>query len=113
MVSGTDGWRSPAATDRIELPVMGNPRSYRQWATGISTRTKYKAPISTEWTKRIDGVLLHRIWGPLIFLAVVFAVFQVVFSIGQPLSDGFGNIAERGRATRLARCWGTAGWSRC
>ena len=82
---------APAA-GRIELPVMGNPRSYRQWATGISTRTKYKAPISSEWTKRIDGVLLHRIWGPLIFLAVVFAVFQVVFSIGQPLSDGFGDV---------------------
>jgi ferrous iron transport protein B len=80
------------APGRIELPVMGNPRSYRQWATGISTRTKYKAPISSEWTKRIDGVLLHRIWGPLIFLVVVFAVFQVVFSIGQPLSDGFGDL---------------------
>jgi ferrous iron transport protein B len=81
-----------AAGSKIELPVMGNPRSYRQWATGISTRTKYKAPISNEWTKRIDGVLLHKVWGPLIFLAVVFAVFQVVFSIGQPLSDGFGEV---------------------
>ncbi|MGC2298333.1 MAG: ferrous iron transporter B, partial [Acidobacteriaceae bacterium] len=81
---------------KIELPVMGNPRSYRQWATGISTRTKYKAPLSNEWTKRIDGVLLHRIWGPLVFLAVVFAVFQVVFSIGQPLSDGFGNVLNAG-----------------
>jgi ferrous iron transport protein B len=80
------------ALGRIELPVMGNPRSYRQWATGISLRTKYKAPISSEWTKRIDGVLLHRIWGPLVFLVVVFAVFQVVFSIGQPLSDGFGDL---------------------
>jgi ferrous iron transport protein B len=77
---------------KIELPVVGNLRSYRQWATGISTRTKYKAPISNQTTKRIDGVLLHRIWGPLVFLAVVFAVFQVVFAIGQPLSDGFGNI---------------------
>src|ERR1700728_1908567 len=81
-----------AAGSKIELPVMGNPRSYRQWATGISTRTKYKAPISNEWTKRIDGVLLHKVWGPLIFLVVVFAVFQVVFSIGQPLSDGFGEV---------------------
>jgi ferrous iron transport protein B len=85
---------TPAAT-RIELPVVGNPRSYRQWATGISTRTRYKAPISSEWTKRIDHVLLHRIWGPLIFLAVVFAVFQVVFSIGQPLSDGFSDILNK------------------
>ena len=95
--AGTDGEKPMApAAGKIELPVMGNPRSYRQWATGISTRTKYKAPLSNEWTKRIDGVLLHRIWGPLIFLAVVFAVFQVVFSIGQPLSDGFGNVLNAG-----------------
>ena len=90
--NGQAGRPAAPAAGRIELPVLGNPRSYRQWATGISTRTKYKAPISNEWTKRIDGVLLHRIWGPLIFLAVVFAVFQVVFSIGQPLSDGFGDV---------------------
>ncbi|MBT9330784.1 ferrous iron transport protein B [Paracidobacterium acidisoli] len=84
-----------AVSTRIELPVMGNARSYRQWATGISTRTKYKAPLSSEWTQRLDRLLLHRIAGPLIFLAVVFAVFQVVFTIGQPLSDGFGAILNR------------------
>jgi ferrous iron transport protein B len=85
----------PATAARIELPVVGNARSYRQWATGISTRTKYKAPLSSEWTQRLDRVLLHRIAGPLVFLAVVFAVFQVVFSIGQPLSDGFGAVLNR------------------
>jgi ferrous iron transport protein B len=78
-----------APATRLELPVMGNARSYRQWATGISSRTKYKAPLSSEWTKKLDGILLHRIWGPLFFLAVVVSVFQVVFTIGQPLSDGF------------------------
>ena len=87
---------APLSATKIELPVVGNPRSYRQWATGISTRTKYKAPVSNQATKRIDAVLLHRIWGPLIFLAVVFAVFQVVFTIGQPLSDGFGNLLNAG-----------------
>lgn len=98
---------APAAA-KIELPVVGNPRSYRQWATGISTRTKYKAPVSNQATKRIDGVLLHRIWGPLIFLAVVFAVFQVVFSIGQPLSDGFSDVLNRagdGIAPLLGHGW--------
>ncbi|MBV8630246.1 MAG: 50S ribosome-binding GTPase, partial [Silvibacterium sp.] len=35
-------------TARLELPVVGNARSYRQWATGISSRTKYKPPISSE-----------------------------------------------------------------
>jgi ferrous iron transport protein B len=77
---------------KLELPVVGNARSYRQWATGISTRTKYKAPLSSEWTRKLDRVLLHRIAGPLLFLVVVISVFQVVFTIGQPLSDGFGKI---------------------
>lgn len=77
---------------RLELPVVGNARSYRQWATGISTRTKYKAPLSSEWTRKLDEILLHKIWGPPLFLVVVIAVFQVVFTIGQPLSDGFGDI---------------------
>lgn len=81
---------------RLELPVVGNARSYRQWATGISTRTKYKAPLSSEWTRKLDGILLHRVWGPLFFLIVVIAVFQVVFTIGQPLSDGFGAILTLG-----------------
>jgi ferrous iron transport protein B len=82
----------PRTAGRLELPIVGNARSYRQWATGISTRTKYKAPLSSEWTRKLDRILLHRIVGPLLFLAVVIAVFQVVFSIGQPLSNGFGDL---------------------
>jgi ferrous iron transport protein B len=78
-------------TPRLELPVMGNPRSYRQWATGISTRTKYKAPLSSEWTRKLDSILLGRVTGPLIFLAIVFGVFQVVFSVGLPISDASQN----------------------
>ncbi|MBV8436161.1 MAG: ferrous iron transport protein B [Silvibacterium sp.] len=81
----------PRPAAKLELPVVGNARSYRQWATGISTRTKYKAPISSEWTRKLDRVLLHRIVGPLLFIAVVIGVFQVVFSIGQPLSNAFGD----------------------
>ncbi|HEV2463296.1 MAG TPA: ferrous iron transport protein B [Acidobacteriaceae bacterium] len=81
---------------RLELPVVGNARSYRQWATGISSRTKYKAPLSSEWTQKLDKILLHRILGPLFFIVVVIAVFQVVFTIGQPLSDGFGAVLTAG-----------------
>src|SRR5271168_103951 len=79
----------PRSSVKLELPVVGNARSYRQWATGISTRTKYKAPLSSEWTRKLDRVLLHRFVGPLLFLVVVISVFQVVFSIGQPLSNAF------------------------
>ena len=71
----------------MQLPVLQNAASCHQWATQVSTRTNYKAPMSGVWTRRLDAVLLHKIWGPLIFLAVVIGVFQVVFAAGLPLSD--------------------------
>jgi ferrous iron transport protein B len=74
----------------VQLPVLQSPASCRTWATQVSTRTNYKSPAASLWTRRLDSVLLHRIAGPAIFLAVVFAVFQVVFTLGQPLSDGLG-----------------------
>ncbi len=85
---------SLAGAARLELPVMGNARSYRQWATGVSTRTRYKAPLSPEWTRKLDAYLLGRVTGPLIFLAVVIGVFQVVFSVGLPFSDWSQNLLE-------------------
>ncbi len=98
----------PLSPSKLELPVVGNARSYRQWATGISTRTKYKAPLSSEWTRKLDRILLHRFVGPLLFLAVVISVFQVVFSIGQPLSNAFGNLLNAAGArvgTLLGHGW--------
>ncbi len=79
----------------LSLPVLGNAASTHSWAAQISCRTGYRAPLSAESSRRIDNILLHRIWGPLLFLVVVVGVFEVVFSIGQPLSDGFGDILAR------------------
>jgi ferrous iron transport protein B len=83
------------AAKPLSLPVLGNAASAHAWAAQLSRRTGYRAPLSVEGTRRIDNVLLHRFWGPLLFLAVVVGVFEVVFSIGQPLSDGFGAILAR------------------
>ncbi len=81
-------------------PTPGQPQ--------VSRRTGYQAPLSAENSRKLDNVLLHRIWGPLLFLVVVIGVFEVVFSIGQPLSDGFGDILARMGA--LARPLLPAGW---
>ncbi|HEV2276369.1 MAG TPA: ferrous iron transporter B [Acidobacteriaceae bacterium] len=78
-----------------QLPVLQTASSCRQWATQVSSRTRYKAPLSSGWTRRLDGVLLHKVWGPLIFLAVVIGVFQVVFTAGLPLSDWLGELFTR------------------
>ncbi len=92
----------------LALPVVGNAASTHTWAAQVSHRTGYQAPLSVEGTRKIDNILLHRIWGPLLFLVVVVGVFEVVFSIGQPLSDGFGDILAR--LGGLVRPLLPAGW---
>ena len=79
----------------LTLPVLGNAASAHTWAAQVSRHTGYRAPLSVEGTRKIDDVLLHRFWGPLLFLLVVVGVFEVVFSIGQPLSNGLGDILTR------------------
>jgi len=79
----------------LTLPVVGNAASTHTWAAQVSRRTGYQAPLSAENTRKIDNILLHRLWGPLLFLLVVVGVFEVVFSVGQPLSNGFGDILAR------------------
>jgi ferrous iron transport protein B len=80
------------AEQQLTLPVLGNAASTHKWAAQVSRKTGYRAPLSAENSRKLDNVLLHRFWGPLLFLLVVIGVFEVVFSIGQPLSDGFGDL---------------------
>jgi ferrous iron transport protein B len=90
------------------LPVLGNAASTHSWAAQVSRRTGYRAPLSAENSRKLDSILLHRVWGPLLFLVVVIAVFEVVFSIGQPLSDGLGELLAR--AGELVRPLLPTGW---
>jgi ferrous iron transport protein B len=40
------------------------------------------------WTGKIDGVLLHPVWGLAILLTLLFVMFQAVFTWAAPLMDG-------------------------
>ncbi|HEX4322342.1 MAG TPA: ferrous iron transport protein B [Acidobacteriaceae bacterium] len=99
-----------AEQPKLMLPVLGNAMSTHRWAAQVSSRTGYRAPLSAKATQRVDSVLLHPVWGPLLFLVVVFSVFEVVFSIGQPLSDGLGNVL--GRLGNFATGFLPYGWLR-
>jgi ferrous iron transport protein B len=77
---------SPAA-EPLELPVIGNTRSVREWAVRVGENANYRRPAAPVWTRRLDNVFLHRVWGPVIFAGVVIAVFQMIFAAGQPLQN--------------------------
>jgi ferrous iron transport protein B len=73
--------------ERIELPVLNNLASCRKWSGDVSDRSGYTRPSPPEWTYRLDRILLHPVLGPLVFLLVVIAVFQSIFTLAQPLMD--------------------------
>jgi ferrous iron transport protein B len=76
-----------APPPKIELPVLQDIPKCRQWAANIGNRASYRAPAPPIWTRRLDAVFLHPVAGPVIFLAIVVAVFQSIFSWAQPAMD--------------------------
>ncbi len=86
-------WRPPTST---ELRA-----AHRQAEKILKDCVKPPARPDT-WTGRLDGVLLHPVSGVLILLAVLFLMFQAVFTWATPLKDlldyGFtalGNLATQ------------------
>jgi ferrous iron transport protein B len=104
LVSAADGSGMDGITNFLQgngnaarhvLPVLQEPRACHAWSRELIAKADYRAPVPAEGTRRLDGVLLHRTWGPLIFLAVVILLFQAVFVIGQPLSNGLQDLLNR------------------
>jgi ferrous iron transport protein B len=77
------------------LPILQDLPQCRQWANQLSRRIDYQRPLPSIWTRRLDDIFLHKLWGPLIFVIVVGAVFQTVFGLGQPLSTAFQDLLTK------------------
>ena len=80
-----EGTLSPPAP--VQLPVLNNIPAERRWAEGVARNVGYRAPEPSVWGRRLDAAFLHPVGGPLIFLAVVIAVFQSIFTLAVPLMD--------------------------
>jgi ferrous iron transport protein B len=87
-----DGLRARVHAARQRLAAAGCPvpaveaRVRYGWihqaTAGCVTRPE-RRPVS--WTDRLDRVLTHKVWGTLIFLALMFVVFQSIFTWARPL----------------------------
>lgn len=87
-LSGTAATLAAAKPPRVELPVLHDVPKCREWASDLGQRASYRAPAPPEWTRRLDAVFLHPVAGPLVFAAIVVAVFQSIFSWARPIMDG-------------------------
>ncbi|MGA3209958.1 MAG: FeoB small GTPase domain-containing protein [Terriglobales bacterium] len=78
---------SAAPPSPLELPVVQDARGCREWAVKVGAKASYRRPATPLWTNRLDSLFLHHIWGPVVFALTVIGVFQITFSVGQPLSN--------------------------
>ena len=69
------------------LPVLDLFAERRKRARALGRSADFRNPRPSRTTRRIDAVVLHRLWGPLLFLAVVAFVFEAIFSWAIPLMD--------------------------
>ena len=104
------GYTEKRVVDRLGSAVAEQLKAARERlapagcpAPGVEARTRYawireatagcvQRPDQrvVTWTDRIDRVLTHKLWGTLIFLVLMFVVFQSIFTWAKPLMDGIG-----------------------
>ena len=87
-MAGTSAGTTSLAAPKIELPVLQDVPRCRQWAQRVGVGAAYQAPTPPLWTRRLDAIFLHPVFGVLIFAGVVAGVFQTIFRGARPLMDG-------------------------
>jgi ferrous iron transport protein B len=67
---------------------------------GVLAAVGYSAPAHNRWFERIDSILLHPVWGLMVLAAVLFVMFQAVFSWAEAPMDWIdGSLAQLGEFT--------------
>jgi len=78
----------PKAHHGIALPMLDEFAERRHRVRELASRAGYRPGGASRVQERLDGLFLHRVLGPLVFLAVVLLVFQAIFTWATPLMDG-------------------------
>lgn len=97
VLAGPSQWTTPPI-----LPPTA-PDEVVGWAQSVLTAGHFAPPDPDSRTGRLDGVLLHPLWGTLIFFATMFAFFQTIFAVAAPLQglieEAFAWLGELARSS--------------
>jgi ferrous iron transport protein B len=93
--------RAKLAAAREKLAAAGHAvpgveaRARFAWVrSAVAAAVTKPAVRPVTWTDRIDAVLTHRLWGTLVFLAVMFLMFQSIFLWASPLMGAIGGAQD-------------------
>ncbi len=64
-----------------------DPAETTAWTTSVLVSAGYELPELDRRTRRVDAVLLHPVWGSVVFFVTMYAFFEVVFTVAAPLQD--------------------------
>ncbi len=76
--------RDPSSWPRPPVSPPEDTIARAGWADSVLAGTLTQRPSQSLTTERIDRVMLHPLWGTLVFAAVMVTFFQLIFSWAQP-----------------------------
>ncbi|MEY4672234.1 MAG: ferrous iron transport protein, partial [Planctomycetota bacterium] len=78
--------RSGAGAEQLLGQLAGELPTVRSVPTTptVAPEVQRQEPARRTWTDRLDAVLLHRVFGPVLLLLVLLLAFQVVFTVAEP-----------------------------
>jgi len=82
-LSEVDSWPAP-----VVAPPIGQSDVF-SWSASVLEAAHYRAADTDRRSHGIDRVLLHPLWGTLVFFATMFAFFQIIFTVAAPINDAF------------------------
>jgi ferrous iron transport protein B len=101
----------PEGWSRHPIPPPPSALERAAWADSILTHVARERPGRSRLTEAVDRVVLHPVWGSLLFATVMVVFFQLIFTWAVPLMDAMdgamGSLGEAAR-NRLPAGWVSA-----
>ena len=77
----------PSAWPRPPVPPPSDAYERGAWADSIASHVIERRPAHNAFTEAVDRVVLHPLWGSLLFVAVMVTFFQLIFAWALPTMD--------------------------
>ncbi|MFT3660431.1 MAG: ferrous iron transport protein B [Gordonia sp. (in: high G+C Gram-positive bacteria)] len=82
LLADPDSWQRPPVPPQAHEGAERN-----DWIHSALAEAGYVEPREHSRTTAVDRLLLHPVFGTMVFLAVMFLFFQVIFTLAAPLQD--------------------------